>query len=317
LTSMPSGPVWHAYDPGQATGTTEAQMSTPIAVMTGPDGIEVKVFATKLDNGLAEFTIQSAGPLDINGFFVDLGDDGGIVRSVGSKANNMNGSAYDGTALDGWDHAVSLGSVGVVAADRTSATFTIPGLTYDSLFANGDGEASLAQVGIRATSVGADREGSLKLQAIVEPPPAEPPPGPFQDIQKGISNVVFYFDTPDDYVGDTRPSARNGGPDGYFTVKVDFPGEPEITDLDQVYANMLATLTAEYGSDVTGALVGVHIKTGSYGQDGPPDLGPGHEWMPAETTWYVDLNGGAPDPAPVFNNGVDAGLAWSDGWLMA
>lgn len=223
-------------------------MSDPVFVFTA-DGVTINVYAVEVDGGL-QFTIETIQDdpenpvrIDINGFFLDIGGDGGDLTKVeGQNANNMKGGNNDG-----YDHAVGLGTVGGNDEDYTGGTFFIEGLTLANL------EGSDA--GLRATSYGEDGEGSLKLVADYEPPAPPPPPEDdfFPDFKEeydhDISNVVFYFDD---------------GEGGIYTVKIDGWDEVDWSnDLDDTIDEILAYLI-ECDDNITedSVLLGVAIKGG-------------------------------------------------------
>jgi hypothetical protein len=120
------------------------------------------------------------------GVFLDTGSSGGTINWIGTKSNNMNGSDCDGNQLDGFDYAAVLGSVGGNDADYVYGIVSFAGLTLADL----DG----AQIGIRATSLGETRDGSLKLTSVFrnDNPPQD---DGFPTWPQDISNVVLYFNT--------------------------------------------------------------------------------------------------------------------------
>jgi len=122
--------------------------------------VTVEVIATDDGFGNITFTYELvSGIADLNGFFIDIGNDGGDISKL-SGGNNMKGSDSDGDRLDGFDIAEEIGTVGGNDEDTTSGTltFTMAELGISSL-----AELADAEIGIRATSVGEDREDSLKL----------------------------------------------------------------------------------------------------------------------------------------------------------
>ena len=133
---------------GDGSGSTTTTVVSPTILKDSATGTEIKVTAAQAESGVS-FTVELInGTADINGFFLDIGGDGGSVFWIGSPANNMYGTM-------GFDYAVELGSIGGSDPALTEATFTIEGLTLADLEA--------AKVGIRATSVGPDCEESFKL----------------------------------------------------------------------------------------------------------------------------------------------------------
>lgn len=159
-----------------------------------------------------------SGTADLNGMFIDYCNNGGSITSIGSKSNNMNGSDTDGDKLDGFDDAKELGTVGGNDADNTGdiVCFEIPddwcGLSTEEMLE----KLAKSEIGIRATSVGEDREGSLKLADTGVYCPPEEETNDFPTMDHDLSNAVFYFKNED----------------GTFTkVKVEFDTE-DLNDLD-------------------------------------------------------------------------------------
>ncbi|MCT4372820.1 hypothetical protein CLG85_021935 [Yangia mangrovi] len=75
---------------------------------------DVSVLVTATDDGSGNITFKYelvGGIADLNGFFIDIDNDGGVFRSLGG-GNNMNGSDSDGDKLDGFDFAAQIGTVG-------------------------------------------------------------------------------------------------------------------------------------------------------------------------------------------------------------
>lgn len=131
------------------------------------NGIEIEIYAEEVVGGV-KFTIDSTGldqNYDINGLFIDVGNNGGLLTYFGSKADNLNGAdSGDGTKFDGWDAGAALGSIGGNDTNFTDGTVTISGITLSQL----DG----AEIGLRLTSVADPTSGgSLKLAEIAELPP--------------------------------------------------------------------------------------------------------------------------------------------------
>jgi hypothetical protein len=230
----------------------------------GASGIKLEVWAEDNGAGGVNFEIKSVGTntadYDLNRFFVDVGNDGGLIQ-------DMKGSAADGTKLDGFDYAKDLGSGGGNDANWTEGSFTIGGLTFAQL----DG----AQIGLRLTSVGADGEGSLKLVGDAEIPDGSGGTDHFPDLDKDISNIVLYFDTT---AGDTKPQPDG---DGYYTVKVDSVPEGASDDLDDWLADVQAYLVEnDVNVGANTDLLGVAIKYGT------------------TTEYYAMDDNPEPDPAP-------------------
>lgn len=202
---------------------------------------------------------KDSAPADLNGMFFDFGNNGGKVTSVaGEKANNMNGSTTDGEKLDGFDKAVGLGSVGGNDADKTFGTVTLS--AKDLLDGGIKSLADLAntQIGIRATSVGDDREGSVKLAALGTycPPEADVDAYP-ANFPLSNATLIFKID------GDEGYNDKNN--DGYFAVKVDDWDEGKI-DFDQFQDTVLSNIASKLDIEVAtlkADLLGVILKGGT------------------------------------------------------
>ena len=270
-------------------------MTTPAFVFTqqvnGTTVLEVKVFAEATTQGGQEgllftfaTTLADGYRVDLNGFFLDTGAEGGGLTQVnGANANNMRGGNNDG-----YDYAIGLGTIGGNDTDFTSGSRFVAGLTLDDLVG--------ADAGLRATSYGLDAAGSLKLVADYTPPP--PPPGDdFPPWAQDISNVILVFDTTE---GDSKP---NPDGDGYYTVKIDDWPSAANDDLDASIADILAWLEANdpvfqggATNEAQSLLLGAIIKGGTqdtnfyaYGDDNtngtaadtPPD-GLGLSWTGSE-----------------------------------
>lgn len=154
--------------PQQVQKATSLEPDAPLPLgailaftFTAP-GVTVNVWATQEATGVRFDFRTSLDPgwnIDLNGFFLDIGGDGGSIRSYGSASNNMNGGGRDG-----YDKAVVLGSVGGNDADFRDGFWLLAGITLADL----EG----ADAGLRATSYGyGNREDSLKLEDEFTPPP--------------------------------------------------------------------------------------------------------------------------------------------------
>lgn len=246
-------------------------------------GVVVKVTGTIDADGLITLNYELlAGEADLNGLFIDYGNDGGSITSVGSKANNMKGSDNDGDKLDGFDDAAALGSIGGNDANNTVGTVTFqapPGMTLEEL--------AKAEIGIRATSVGEDGEGSLKLADTGTYCPPEEDDDDFPEWGQDISNIILVFDQTE---GDEKP---NPDGDGYYTVKIDNYPDAASDDLDDDIDAILAWLI-ENDPNISSDddLLGVIIKGGNQ-----------------DTNFFAygdnNTNGTAPDTPP---DGL--GLSW-------
>ncbi|MCL4678284.1 MAG: VWA domain-containing protein [Alphaproteobacteria bacterium] len=127
---------------------------SPVYLLDAGNGVKIEITAVEQGSGV-QFSVRLLqGVADLNGFFLDLNGDGGPITSVGNAGNNMNG------ASNGFDYGFVIGTIGGNDADVTEAVIFIDGLSLTDL----DG----AKVGVRATSVGEDREDSLKLVGEVD-----------------------------------------------------------------------------------------------------------------------------------------------------
>lgn len=188
-------------------------MSSPILITTiAFEGIKIEVFAEETKEGV-KLSIKSTGTdtnYDINGLFIDLGNNGGDLRSAadvydgrGLNSINMNGSdSVTGEAFDGWDAIFALGRTGLGDGAVTNATADLNGkvlLLEDKTLADLQG----AQIGLRLTSVDALDGGSLKLSGIAEVE-KKVDDIDWPEMNFDYSNIVFYLDGPKDGFGDLK-----------------------------------------------------------------------------------------------------------------
>ncbi len=276
---------------------------TLLTTVTYGSGIEIKVYAEQTDAGVL-FRVQSTGTdqhYDINGLFVDLGNDGGAITAAsaeydfkGAQSINLTGAdSFDGTKFDGWDSVFALGRAGLKDGSVQAATEDLNG---DRLFISGLTLEDLAgaQVGLRITSVESLGGGSLKLANEVPDDFPPPPENNFPDSPPGpISEITLYFNTTD---GDT-----NG--DGVYTVKIDAVQAPD-QDLDSFFGDIVAYLTQNdpVVAANAGDLLGATVQYGSepaqfYAIDNNPDADPlpdppGEIVTVADNTYdYTDIFG--------------------------
>lgn len=284
-------------------------------------GVKVTVTATIVGDNV-EFKIELVeGQADLNGIFFDWDSNGGSTKNVGSSSNNMNGSDYNGNKLNGFDDAEALGSVGGNDADYTEGTVTRSIDSLKVIYGDLTDEELLealagATIGIRATSVGEDREGSLKLTGTGEYDPGDDDCTDFfPDMDKGISHVTFVWSyDPETASEELKAMDKNG--DGYITVKIDIPGaideEPFDlgecgNDLDTWYKAALADIYAsdDYKALADATLEGAYIKSGkdAFGPDDDPDIWDGEPGKALNSLAYfsvedVDTNDNGNDPRP-------------------
>jgi hypothetical protein len=157
---------------------------TLIGCVDDGNGLLINIYGEQLD-GSVQMTVKvMEGVADLRGFFMDVGDSvAGVdvegvaerdyaicdesVTSVGTRDNNMNGTG------ETFDVGVEIGTAGIGRDDISQATFTLEGVTLEAL----DG----LTFGVRATSVGEDRDDAVKLLGefnIPEPQVEEPPADP-------------------------------------------------------------------------------------------------------------------------------------------
>jgi hypothetical protein len=263
-------------------------------------------FTIVYDTVAGTFTVASLeGKFDLNALWWNDGiDDGaGVALSKQDSSLNMKGSGED------WDGVAKLSNAGLgkegeakasFISEGETATFTLADLGITGAF----DPASGGTLGVRATSV----NGGDSIKLVDTTPEFEEPEEPdhFEDfkIEQGhdISHITLYWHD-DDYLNDDSPNPNKGGPDGWFTVKIN-TGAGFDDDLDNSLDDILDALVLK--GDITEAhkdsLVGVAIKGGQVEQ------------------WY-DYNGSltdndpTPDPdlAPnplVQNNAVDQEYAF-------
>lgn len=218
--------------------------------------VVVEVEATLDGNGNVVFTYDLvSGVADLNGFYIDIDNDGGSIKRL-AGGNNMNGSDSDGEKLDGFDYATVIGTTGGNDADTTSGSITVSLATLNITDLSDLGSA---EIGIRATSVGEDRDDSLKLANTGEYCEPEEPVDlcdrpldgtevagkiEMQDSQITALTLTFLnnemresgFPTPGDVSGD-----------GYFTIQINVPAEM-AEDPDAYMDELLSLLDATDGN---------------------------------------------------------------------
>lgn len=219
--------------------------------------VVIEVVATISESGDVTITYDLvSGVADLNGFFIDFGNDGGDISKLGG-GNNMKGSDSDGDKLDGFDYAEELGTVGGNDEDHTSGTVTFTAAQLADFGVDGLADLADAEIGFRATSVGEDREDSLKLADTGTYCPDTPNGNDFPEWAQDISNITFVFNQSE---GDTPDP--HGNPDGYYTVKVDVPGE--LGDDPDAYIEEFLAALIEHDPNLAedADLMGIVIKGG-------------------------------------------------------
>lgn len=207
----------------QDAGTPPA--GTVIGCVSDGNGLLINVYAEEV-GGAVNMTVKvMEGVADLRGFYMDVGDSvegvsvEGVddrdlaiaeegVTTVGGRDNNMNGTG------ETFDIGMEIGTAGYMRDDNCEAQFTLQGVSLQDL----DG----LTFGVRATSVGEDRDGAVKLlgefdikEPVAEPPaepptepatpptesaepPAQPPAtgGSFPELTDNISDIVLVYDSP-------------------------------------------------------------------------------------------------------------------------
>jgi large repetitive protein len=151
LTIAADGSYTYTLFPGSAGGTTTVM--EPVIITDVAQGVTVQVTGVQTSGGM-QFTVTVlSGNADLNGFYLDIGGDGGPVTAIG-PGNTMSGTGHS------FDYAVSLGEAGGGDGTVTNITFTMDSVDISDL----DG----AIIGIRATSTGPTMQGSVKLIGDVD-----------------------------------------------------------------------------------------------------------------------------------------------------
>lgn len=196
-------------------------------------GVKVEIWGEEI-NGQVKFTIKLAedsAPADLNGFFIDLDGDGGETYEADLPQTNMKGTG-------GFDEAFQIGTPSGNDADVTEAT-----VYWDGSLADLEG----AVYGIRAQSVGEDREGSVKIVGGGEG--VDPPPGDFFP-ETDISHIILHL--------------TDGTNDKF--IKIDDWTDGSY-DLDDCYDVLVAYIAENYPDY---ELEGIAIWTGAWDGGGNP-----------------------------------------------
>jgi hypothetical protein len=218
-----------AVSGGDSEATAQDAGTPPAGALIGSvadgNGLLINVYAEEV-NGAVNMTVKVMdGVADLRGFYMDVGDSvegvsvDGVdecdlaiaeegVTTVGTRDNNMNGTG------ETFDIGMEIGTAGYFRDDNCEANFTLQGVSLQDL----DGLA----FGVRATSVGEDRDDAVKLlgefdikEPVAEPPaepptepatpptesaepPAQPPAtgGSFPELTDNISDIVLVYDSP-------------------------------------------------------------------------------------------------------------------------
>lgn len=183
-----------------------------IGTVEDGNGLVVNVYAEALEGGGVQFSVQVVeGYADLRGFFLDVGDgtsgitldfDGAYkigdesVTSVGTGDNNVKGTG------ETFDVGMEIGTAGMGRDDIGATTFTLQGVTLESL----DG----LTFAVRATSVGEERDDAVKLVGEFDLPDPIPVDNSFPELQDDITSIALVYDT---------VSGDSSG-DGYYTAEV-------------------------------------------------------------------------------------------------
>jgi hypothetical protein len=319
--------------------------------VSGSTPLQVQVTITEGDfnsDGQTDLRVDlevvSGFEADLRGFFFNVSNDA-LLSQLTVTGADINGAPVFDTDGDGipeidsasppppeaqitplaFEAGLELGTPGISTDDIGSTSFIISGgttpLTYDLLA----GQA----IGIRAQSVGEDREGSSKLTGTVPPPPPEPGTisgHKFEDMngdgnwdpgEGGVPNwtVSLYNDAngdgiaqPGELVGNTTTDFDGGysftglAAGDYLVVEGAIPGwlntSPTLIEVDDLDAGE----TSE-NNDFFNALAG-SITGHKYNDlDGDGNLDPGE---PGLAGWTITL----------FKDGVEVATAITgpDGW---
>lgn len=236
-------------------------------------GVTVEITAMLDDMGNVVLSYEkTGGTADLNGLYIDIGNDGGPISSLGC-GNNMRGSDTDGDKLDGFDFAQKLGSTGGHDADNTSGTVVV---SMADLGITSLEELAESEIGVRATSVGESRECSVKLADTGEYHKEDAPTDPC-DQDSGDGSVTDTGDFPNGHAPATRltlvfapetdgegnwwPATGDQNDDWYYTVQINLSGDVS-TDPDDYFQQLVADLTAaDANVGDTSIVKGVFIET--------------------------------------------------------
>lgn len=259
-----------------------------VGTLTDGNGLVINVYATELEGGGYTLSVQVVeGHADLRGFFVDgttavsftMEGTAAALDTTLAKDVNMNGTG------ETFDAAYEIGTAGIGKDDIQEATFTFLGELAD---------IDTLDFGIRATSTGELRDGSVKLVSQFDIP--EPPPvtDNFPTFDKDISHITLYYAQDEgDVRGDFTETVNMGGKtvlveakDGYYTVKIDGWDDQAADgsdDLDDYLGDITTWLVAnDPYIDADSELLGVAIKGGNvdnsdgydnyYAMDGDTDV---------------------------------------------
>jgi hypothetical protein len=269
-------------------------MSVLVGRLVDGNGLVIDVYAEQI-GGSVKFTISVVeGFADLRGFFLDVAGSGtGHAVSGGdvAKVKAGNDSVTDlgnGVNMNGtkekFDIGMSLGTAGIGKDDIQSTTVTIAGISLDDL----DG----LSFGVRATSVGAARQDSVKLVGTFDVPDDECCCS-FPDLADDIVSVKFLFDIDPDpqsvdlyavEVANWTPEA-NDDLDASIEAMLAYIFWRESDPNDPVHEDPAMAVTGEQ-------FVGAQVLAGAterfYASDCDPDEDALPGVMPYSPAWSVD-----------------------------
>ncbi|MDB6178653.1 hypothetical protein PAF17_14215 [Paracoccus sp. Z330] len=159
---------WHRHDRDDrhddSTAPSEAPEGADVVTWTleAQKGVTVEITAHADDNGNVVFNYElTNGRSDLNGFYLDLDNDGGDINAI-QRGNNMFGSDTDGDKLDGFDFAKAIGTVGGCDKDTTEGHVV---MSMKDLGISDLAELASAELGMRATGMGRKGHDSAKMAA--------------------------------------------------------------------------------------------------------------------------------------------------------
>lgn len=241
-------------------------LTEPVGTVTDVNGLIIEIWATELEGGGFTLTVKVvSGYADLRGFFLDgataTGSSLGALDTNLAKDVNMNGTG------ETFESAYEIGSAGMGKDDISEVTFTFGGSLADL-----DG----LDFGIRATSTGADREGSVKLVGEFDIPKPPVVINNFPTMDHDLSNAVFYL--------------KNATGD-ISKVKVEF-NTGNLNDLDNADVGGMELTAWVLSQNVGSTLVGVTIHAGDGQNNGYLHGGEGPGvWLwqdadPLTADWY-------------------------------
>jgi len=243
---------------GCNSGPAAPPPSTPAGVLVGTvtdgNGLTINVYAEQVGNDV-KFTVSVvSGVADLRGFFLDVAGSGAGHGASGSQVTKVKtgdncitdlgyGVNMNGTG-EAFDVGVALGTSGIGKDDIRSSTITVTGISLNEL--------QDLSFGIRATSVGACRQDSVKLVGEFDVG-ATHCNNNFPMLQDDIATVTFLFDV------DPSPNVVN-----LYAVEVNEWLAEASDDLDDNFDALLAYVLRTdpffHSQPVTaGQLVGVAI----------------------------------------------------------